>query len=258
MVTTETDRLVHEYLRRLDRELRDVPRARRREIVEDITDHIAEARGGIVDEQAADVRNLLDQLGDPADIAAEASQRHDVPPQAQRTGMLERLALLLLLPGSVLLPVIGWIAGAMMLWMSDAWTTRDKLIGSLVVPGGLLPAILVFSGSITPEHTCDELFDGTGHRISSNCGADAFGLDDVLWLALLSFLGRGPDRQRRVPVQADGPAARRLRPVAGRVGQDRDAVADDRRVGELQRLLVAHVAEQPLAGTQEHREHHHA
>ena len=40
------------------------------------------------------------------------------------------------------------------------------------------------------------------------------------------------------------------------VGEDRHAVADHLRVGELQRLLVARLAEQALAGAEHDREHH--
>jgi hypothetical protein len=38
----------------------------------------------------------------------------------------------------VILPVLGWFIGVVLLWVSDAWNTRDKVIGTLVVPGGLL------------------------------------------------------------------------------------------------------------------------
>jgi hypothetical protein len=44
-----------------------------------------------------------------------------------------------LLPiGGVILPVLGWCIGIVLLWISDAWSTRDKLVGTLLVPGGLL------------------------------------------------------------------------------------------------------------------------
>jgi hypothetical protein len=32
---------------------------------------------------------------------------------------------------------IGWFAGAWMLWWSEVWTRREKLLGTLVLPGGL-------------------------------------------------------------------------------------------------------------------------
>ena len=33
---------------------------------------------------------------------------------------------------------IGWLVGAWMLWWSKAWTTREKALGTLVFPGGLV------------------------------------------------------------------------------------------------------------------------
>ena len=50
---------------------------------------------------------------------------------------------MLLLVGGVVLPVLGWFVGVVLLWASAVWTTRDKLVGTLVVPGGLaLPIFL--------------------------------------------------------------------------------------------------------------------
>ena len=41
-----------------------------------------------------------------------------------------------------LLPLV-WVVGVVLLWRSRAWTLRDKLIGTLVVPGGLAYVIYV-------------------------------------------------------------------------------------------------------------------
>jgi hypothetical protein len=46
-MTSNADRLVDDYLKRLDRELGDLPRARRRELAEEIAGHIAEARASL-------------------------------------------------------------------------------------------------------------------------------------------------------------------------------------------------------------------
>jgi hypothetical protein len=139
-VTDSSEKLVGDYLDRLKAELADLPSARRREIVEEISEHIDEARAsGAADE--ASIRALLDRLGDPADIAADARERFDVRPQ--RPGILEVATIVLLLVGGIVLPVVGWVAGVVLLWASAAWTTRDKLVGTAVVPGGLaLPAFL--------------------------------------------------------------------------------------------------------------------
>ena len=134
------DRLVDEYLKRLDDELTGLPRARRRELVEEIAEHISEARSALPREGEAEIRTLLDQVGDPADIAAEARERFRI--RTRRRGVTEIFALVLLLAGGFVF-VVGWFVGLVLLWVSEAWTTRGKLVGTLVVPGGLAPRVLL-------------------------------------------------------------------------------------------------------------------
>lgn len=146
------DKLVDDYLRRLNRELAGFPRGRRRELVEEISGHIAEARAGLEQQGEADIRTLLDRIGEPEDIAAEARERSGARPR--RSGW-DVVALILLLIGGIVLPVIGWLVGVVLLWASEAWTAREKLIGTLVVPGGLaLPLFLGLYG--TSAEVCVE------------------------------------------------------------------------------------------------------
>lgn len=66
-------RIVGDYLRELERSLNDFPPSRRNEIVSEIEDHISgllAELGGKPTE--AEVRNLLERVGDPDEIAAEA------------------------------------------------------------------------------------------------------------------------------------------------------------------------------------------
>jgi uncharacterized membrane protein len=65
---TDTQGLVDRYLKELERELRLLPRARRREVMDDVRSHISEARAQTGDDEAG-VRELLDRLGDPVEIA---------------------------------------------------------------------------------------------------------------------------------------------------------------------------------------------
>ena len=130
------DKLVADYLGRLDRELAGLPRSRRRELVEEISAHITEARTGIERDDEVGMRQLLERLGDPEDIAGEAVGRYGDEPAPSRW---KEIAAVILLPiGGILLPVIGWFIGLVLLWVSDAWNTRDKLLGTLLFPGGLL------------------------------------------------------------------------------------------------------------------------
>ena len=114
-MTSTPEQLVAEYLERLEHELADLPRARRHEILEEISQHIEEARAEVGDDELR-VRSLLDRVGDPDDIAAEARDRFGVRPR--RPGFLEVAALVLLLIGGLLLPVIGWFVGVALLWAS--------------------------------------------------------------------------------------------------------------------------------------------
>jgi uncharacterized membrane protein len=76
-----TDELVANYLKRLEKELSDLPGSRRRELTHEISEHIDEARSGLEAQSEAETRTVLDRLGDPADIAAEARERFGVQPK---------------------------------------------------------------------------------------------------------------------------------------------------------------------------------
>jgi uncharacterized membrane protein len=144
-----TKTTVDAYLHELDDELRDLPAARRRELVEEIREHIESALGEAGTDDDVEVRNVLERLGDPADIAAEARERFGI--HRPKPGVREVLALILLPIGGALY-LVGWVAGAILLATSNVWTSREKVIGLLVVPGGLLPAILfgLMSGGECP------------------------------------------------------------------------------------------------------------
>jgi uncharacterized membrane protein len=139
---SDSDRIVTDYLDRLDAELAGVPRAGRREVLDEIEAHIEEGRAELPADDEAGVRNLLERLGDPGEIAAEARERVGV--RRPRATWREIGALILLPFGSLVLPFVGWFVGVFLLWLSDAWTSRDKLIGTLLVPGGVLGPIWLF------------------------------------------------------------------------------------------------------------------
>lgn len=141
------------YLRRLDSELRGLPRARRRELLDEIREHITEAAPA----GEAELRDVLDRLGEPEDIAAEARERFGVEPK--RMGVREIAAVILLPIGGIVLPVIGWIIGVALLWGSTAWSQRDKWLGTLLFPGGLALPFLLIAGGVG-SYTCYENDDG--------------------------------------------------------------------------------------------------
>src|SRR5207244_13230219 len=119
LMSPTADELVDDYLRRLDDELTGLPRARRQEVVREISEHIAEARADAGTQSEAEIRTVLDRVGAPGDIADEARDRFGV--QAKKAGRLEIAALVLLLVGGFLF-VVGWLVGVVLLWASDVWT----------------------------------------------------------------------------------------------------------------------------------------
>lgn len=137
------------YLAALRRELRDLPRGVRKEVVADIGTHLDEALLDAAPVTAEDAASIIRRLGTPAEVAAAARAElgRVGPPRGPRA--FEIVTVILLLVGGVVVPVIGWLVGFVMLWASRAWSVRDKLIGTLVVPGGLSLAAfaLVFGGS---------------------------------------------------------------------------------------------------------------
>jgi len=139
--------LARDYLKRLKKAARRLPRTRRKELTLEIEAHLSEALPAGVGE--AEALNVLERLGEPAEIVAEAEPGSREAPEA-RTGIRESLAVSLLLFGGFLF-VVGWFVGLHLLWSSRSWTVRDKLIGTLVVPGGLLPALVLVA---TSGQTC--------------------------------------------------------------------------------------------------------
>ena len=154
---------VEHYLHDLQEELRDLPPTRRRELLEEIREHIGEALAEIPEGEEAEVRNVLERVGEPAVIAEEARERFGI--KRAKPGIREILALILLPLGGFLY-LIGWAVGAILLASSNVWTSREKVIGLLVVPGGLLPAVLI--GVVSGGRLCSEI-TSNGQVVSESC-----------------------------------------------------------------------------------------
>ena len=60
-----------------------------------------------------------------------------------KPGWMEVGALIMLLIGGIVIPIFGWVIGVVLLWVSNAWNVRDKIIGTVVCPGlGLSRSLL--------------------------------------------------------------------------------------------------------------------
>jgi hypothetical protein len=146
------DRLVADYLNRLAAAAASLPADRGAELFEEISLHIAEARAVQTTAGAASspaVADVLERLGRPEDIVSAAAEDIDAEvimpapgPRAPRRRALDTGTVILLLIGGFLIG-LGWIAGAVMLWVSPRWQTSDKLLGTLVWPGGLAAVLMV-------------------------------------------------------------------------------------------------------------------
>jgi len=116
-VTTNSDldQIVDQYLHRLEVALAVLPPQRRHQLIESITDHIREARVTLSADSEVAIRDILDRVGEPADIAAGAlaDDMTPAPPRSSGTRRLivagvaivvVLLLVLLLVVGVVLVP----------------------------------------------------------------------------------------------------------------------------------------------------------
>jgi hypothetical protein len=134
MSTTATHPLAADYLRRLGAAGRHLPADRLDDLCAEIENHLAEAiPPGTSD---ADALVVIERLGSPEEIVEAEQPRSAVPVDEGPRSWREWGAIVLLPLGGFIFG-IGWIAGLILLWSSRAWTTRDKLIGTFILPGGI-------------------------------------------------------------------------------------------------------------------------
>ncbi|BEL08642.1 hypothetical protein Q0Z83_068330 [Actinoplanes sichuanensis] len=76
---TQTDELVTAYLARVERAAGRLPAGRREELLGDLREHIEIARAESGAESEAEVRTILERLGDPESIVAAADTQTDLP-----------------------------------------------------------------------------------------------------------------------------------------------------------------------------------
>ncbi|MDQ1723699.1 MAG: hypothetical protein QOG52_727 [Frankiaceae bacterium] len=136
---------VKAYLSDLERALGALPRDRRTEVLRDIRAHIADALAD-GDSNPVTVASVLESLGSPQEIADAAYEESPSPaanwPDARAMAGRDIAAVILVLIGGFLWG-IGWFAGVILLWTSPTWRTRDKWIGTLVLPGGLVTPLVL-------------------------------------------------------------------------------------------------------------------
>jgi uncharacterized membrane protein len=179
--------LISDYVARLNAAAATLPPDQRAELVADIEAHLRDA---MAHDRAseADLRAVLDRLGSPEELVAEAGGASPVvdaagapqaiPMASHRSRNREVAALVLFaLTGVLTISLIGapiavltWIPAVVLLLVSSVWSPREKLAGGLVL--GLVgsPMLLVGAGlapaMFFPAEVCaswpDEIDIATG------------------------------------------------------------------------------------------------
>lgn len=151
-MTEPSPQIVKSYLAQLERALDTVPQ----EVAREIINGVAEELSGL-DATAASER--IELLGDPVFIAAEARAEAGAgaAPVPSESGFAASgsaasgpaasgsatpggprwytvLASLLVALGGVLIPVLGWVMGLAMVWLSKTWHRWEKWVATLLPP----------------------------------------------------------------------------------------------------------------------------
>ncbi len=130
------------------------------ELRTDLMEHLNTGLG--VNPSEEHVQNVLRELGDPADVVAEAASdfassqegaqtQTPLAAPVQPTIWKEATALALLAAAPVLLilppiAVIAWIFGVALLWMSRIWSFVDKLWGMVLA---MVPSVVLIGGLVS-------------------------------------------------------------------------------------------------------------
>ena len=148
------DVLVRDYLGRLDAAAWPLAVDRRAELVGEVREHIGAALREAGRSDEVTVRNVLERLGRPEEIVAAeaepgattsawtAGQDGQAKTSSSPWGASEIIAVVLLTVGALFLPFVGPILGLVFVWASSRWTTREKLIATIIIAVLLLPPIL--------------------------------------------------------------------------------------------------------------------
>lgn len=134
MSTSQSERMIRQYLDRVAGELHDLPATERSEILSDLRAHIDEAVGDPATASEADVRNVLERLGDPVELARESRERRSDEASDRSPGVYRRVKTG---PGAlevvaIVLTALFWPIGVILAWLSPRWLHRDKVIATIV------------------------------------------------------------------------------------------------------------------------------
>jgi hypothetical protein len=192
----DDDASIASYLGRVRKAARHVPRGRREWVMAQVGDRLAEALEG-TEAGSRPMSAVLASFGQPRDVVL-AIDGH-VPGTEAR--WMEFAAVLLVLVGAVLWRP-AWLIGVVFLWASPRWRWPDKLIATVVWPGGLLVASLLMT-----RYTIPRFFASSGFVGGINGGSFFARSHGSLRYLIDSTLGHPPLRHLLVLLAASVPPA---------------------------------------------------
>lgn len=155
LMQSTNQELIDDYLTAVRDATRSLPTGKRESIVGDLESHIEQALPA--DAGEAEVRTVLDRLGSPESIAAEAGAV-DAPILAEKgpSRVKEIIGLIGISVGSLFIPLIGWVVGMVLVWMSPVWSKLQKITATLVWPGGWFAMLYLPLVSVRSAASFDE------------------------------------------------------------------------------------------------------
>ncbi len=199
MTDAEATRLREDYLARLDEAMRALPHG----VAADIRQGVAEELSGLDADAAA--RRIL-QLGDPVDIAREAEDEVPSPPvvvvspvaaatasaptPATSSRGFAIAAALTLSFGGIVIPLLGWVVGAVLVTLSPLWKTWEKAVAILAPLGAVVVAWLIASSMSfsTGSSSGSSSGSGTPPEPVNPLVPDLFGFGGAHLIILLGIL----------------------------------------------------------------------
>jgi hypothetical protein len=187
MNTAARHPLVEDYLVRLQAEAARLPADQARELVADIDEHLQTALSQ--DASEAEVRNVLERLGTPGELVAEAGGAPTTPAVPHRSLASPTGAILCLVLAEVLslllpLSVPLWILGLVMMARATVFTEREKWLGFLGLGSGFPLAFVLIGASLVTVTSCSQVTEN-GQVVSDSCS----GVDPVTVVAWVLTIG---------------------------------------------------------------------
>lgn len=157
-MTTESDndRIVAEYLSRLKNALSGLPLEQQQLLFASIADHISEARSTLSADSEVAIRDMLDRVGQPEDIAVEASQDQSSPRRRNWVITYRWVTI-----ATALVLALGFVLGSFLTSRSTKPTPSTSTVVAIAVPN--------FVGEALSTAEAETQTLGLSFEITSTC-----------------------------------------------------------------------------------------